>query len=69
MEKLFMIDFPADKIRLDVLYKNTKLLKEMAESGGNNETPAKVAEVYDEVVFPKAPENRPYLLSSIVLSA
>lgn len=69
MEKLCMIDFPTDTIRLDVQYKNIKLLKEMVESGGNKETPPKIAEVYDQLIFPEAPANRPYLLSSIVLSA
>ncbi len=69
MEKLFMIDFPADKIRLDLQYKNNSLLEEMSKGKEQKATPAKIADVYDEMVFPETPEDRPYLLSSIVLSA
>ena len=69
MEKLFMIDFPADNIRLDVRYRNEHLIEEMRMSGSETKTPPKIADVYDEISFPQVPEKRPYLISSIVLSA
>lgn len=69
MEQLFMMDFPADKIRLDTKYENKDLIAELKEDGKDTKTPPKIADVYGEISFPKPPEERPYLLSSIVLSA
>lgn len=69
MEKLFMMEFPSDDIRLDIRYRNEELLEGMKGKTAAAVTPAKIADVYDEMPFPQPPEERPYIVSSIVLSS
>jgi riboflavin biosynthesis pyrimidine reductase len=68
MEKLFMMDFPTEQIKLNVCYHNKEIL-EAIQSESPDRTIKKVSEVYGELLFPLAPDDRPYTFCSVVLSA
>ena len=68
MEKLFMMDFPTEQIKVDVCYRNEEILNEI-RSASTDVTMTKVREVYGELVFPPAPADRPYTFCSVVLSS
>ncbi len=62
------MDFPADVIRQTPLLKDEKKLAAIKASSPDKETLPKVKDVYGEVYFPPAPEDRPYTFASIVVS-
>jgi riboflavin biosynthesis pyrimidine reductase len=68
MEKLVTFDFPTDQVRLNLCYRDDERLKTIASSSSDEALP-KVKAVYDELLFPPAPADRPYVMSSIVLSS
>ena len=67
--KLFMMDFPTDKVRIVPCYKQEDLLKKIKAESPERVTPPKIADVYGELYFPPAPCHRPYTFCSVVLSA
>ncbi len=69
MSQLYMMDFPTDKVKLNVCYRNEDLLREIEKKSPDLRTVPKILEVYGELMCPEAPANRPYIISSIVLSA
>ena len=60
MGKLFMMDFPTDKVRIVPCYKQEDLLKKIKAESPERVTPPKIADVYGELYFPPAPCHRPY---------
>ncbi len=64
----FMLDFPADTIRQTPLLKDEEKLSKIKAISPDKETLPKVKDVYGEVYFPPAPEDRPYTFASIVVS-
>ena len=69
MSKLFMMDFPTEKIKLNVCYRNGEILDSIEKEASVKTTIPKVMDVYGPMIFPDSPENRPYTMSSIVLSS
>ncbi len=73
MNTLPQMDFPLEKIKLNLLYQQDSASAAAGRSAAQDEhrTAAlpKTRAVYTELVFPPAPAGRPYLISSIVLSA
>ncbi len=69
MAKLFMMDFPADKIALTRCYADVASLEEIKKASPAMDTLAKIEQVMGDLVFPPSPLDRPYTFSSIVLSS
>lgn len=69
MSELFYIDFPLEKIKLNMCYRNLHLLKEIEERSQNSISLPKVDVAIGPVLFPRQSENRPYTVSCIVLSS
>lgn len=69
MSRLVTFDFPADRIKLDVCYRNREELDAIASVSTDKAVLPKIREVYDEMLFPPAPADRPYVMSSVVLSS
>ena len=63
------MDFPAERIGLRTLMKQDKQLEEIRRVSPDAPTPEKIRRVYGELYFPPAPEERPYLFASIVVSS
>jgi riboflavin biosynthesis pyrimidine reductase len=68
MADLVYIDFPIPKIKLNICYKRDDILDAIKKESLDRTLP-KVMEVYGELLFPKALDNRPYIFCSVVLSA
>jgi riboflavin biosynthesis pyrimidine reductase len=64
----FTLDFPIDTIKQTPLMKNAAELEKIKRISPDHDTLTKVRDVYGEVYFPPAPENRPYTFASIVVS-
>ena len=69
MSKLSYLDFSADKIRINNLFKKEDALAEIKGNSRESLSLPKVTDVYYDLFFPKAPDDRPYVYCSIVLSA
>ena len=69
MSKLNYIDFIADKINIKNVFKNEVLLDEIKKNSLEKASLPKISEIMYDLYFPKAPENRPYTICSVVLSA
>lgn len=69
MAELFYIDFDKDKLKLDVCFRQAEALAEIRKSAPEAGTLPKIDAVYDELYFPGPLPDRPYTISSIVLSA
>ena len=72
MEPIHLTYFqtPKEDLKIQPIYRNDALLQELAaQSGGRPSLPDADAYYTTPVVFPKPGEDRPYLVSSIVLSA
>jgi riboflavin biosynthesis pyrimidine reductase len=69
MSRLVTFDFPAERVQLNLCYRNEKELEDIAFSSPEPAVLPKVLEVYDDLRFPAAPEERPYVMSSVVLSS
>jgi riboflavin biosynthesis pyrimidine reductase len=60
--------FPTEKIKLTPIYRDEDRLAEIEAASPDKAVPEKIRDVYGEVRFPAAPEDRPYTFSSIVVS-
>lgn len=69
MSQFVTMEFPTEKIKLTRLMCNEARLAEIRACSPDAPTPEKIRTVYGEVCFPPAPEDRPYLFASIVVSA
>jgi len=69
MAKLFMMDFPAAKVKISPCFRRKDLLDKLKAESPEEITPPKILEVYGELYFPAAPAHRPYTYCSVVLSA
>jgi riboflavin biosynthesis pyrimidine reductase len=69
MAKLVTFDFPTDRVKLDLCYRNKEALREIADTSPDLAILPKIEDVYDALCFPPPPEDRPYVMSSIVLSS
>lgn len=69
MAKLVTFDFPADQIKLDLRYRNDEELAKVEAQSPDAAVPPKIEAVYDAMLFPPSPEDRPYVMSSVVLSS
>ena len=69
MAKLFMMDFPRADIALTPCYKDEELLGELSRASSDQAPLPKIKEAYGHILFPDPPADRPYAVSSIVLSS
>lgn len=70
MNKLVFFDTPKEDLKIHKIYENTELLKQIAAESPDLGSLPDVDRYYTTpVVFPAAPKDRPYVLSSIVLSS
>jgi riboflavin biosynthesis pyrimidine reductase len=69
MAKLFTFDFPSERIKLNLCYRNEKELDAIAAASPDKAVLPKIKDVYHDMLFPPSPEDRPYVMSSIVLSS
>ena len=69
MARLVTIDFDPGRIALSPCYANEELLGKIARETPDKGSLPKVDEVMGALVFSPAPARRPYVFSSIVLSA
>lgn len=69
MRDFVTMDFPAQRIKLKTLMKQEALLEQIKSVSPDAPTPEKIYQVYGEVLFPPAPQDRPYLFASIVVSS
>jgi riboflavin biosynthesis pyrimidine reductase len=67
--KLPLFHFPGEKISIKTVMRNEEALKAIRQASPDPESPAKVQEVYGDLSFPPAPEDRPYTFGSLVQSA
>ena len=63
-----MINFPKEKIKLKLIYENIEELESIKEASKEKDIPSKIKEVYGPLYFPKAPNHRPYIFGSLVLT-
>ncbi len=68
MGKLFMMEFPTEQVQIENCFKNEEVLSEI-RAKSPDKTIDKIGAVYGEMLFPPAPEDRPYTFCSVVLSA
>lgn len=68
MGKLFMMEFPTNQVKIENCFKDEAILSDIRDSSPDK-TIDKIKEVYGEMLFPPAPEDRPYTFCSVVLSA
>lgn len=68
MGKLFMMEFPTEQVRIENCFKDKAMLDEI-RAISPDKTIDKISAVYGEMLFPPAPEDRPYTFCSVVLSA
>lgn len=67
---LELIQTPKEDLKITPIYRNSRLLETIGAQAGRRPSLPDVAEFYTTpVVFPAAGTDRPYLISSIVLSA
>lgn len=69
MDKLIYIDFPKERLKIKSLFKKEQALEEIRLQSTEKAALPVVTETYTELYFPQAPQHRPYVFSSIVLSA
>lgn len=69
MNKLNFFATPKDDLKINMVYTNEARLKDLRAASAETEVLPDVAAYYTDLYFPKAPEDRPYLFSSIVLSS
>jgi len=68
--KLVFFDIPKENLKINCIYRNERLLKKSAAKSQNPETIPDAVKYYStEVMLPKPKKDRPYVISSIVLSA
>ncbi len=67
--ELPLFPFPTEKIKITSVMKQETILQKMRTDSPDLPTPAKVLDVYGELCFPPAPEERPYTFGSLVQSS
>ena len=66
--RLSYFQTPKDELKITEIYRNRRLFQELEAAGGRS-LPDAAGYYTTPVSFPGAPEDRPYIVSSIVLSA
>ncbi len=69
MGKLVKFDFPTEDIKINNLYKDEEILAEIRKTTPDKCTIPKIEAAFGELLFPEAPEDRPYTFCSVVLSS
>lgn len=66
---LDFFETPKDNLKINILYRNEEALSAIRESSPEPTSLPDVSRYYTDILFPPAPAHRPYIFSSIVLSA
>lgn len=61
--------FIPEHLKYQLAFQNETLFKEIEKKAGYTVTPPKVEKIMGRLLFPQAPENRPYIYGCMVLSA
>ncbi len=69
MNRLHFFETPKEDLKMNMIFVNEPMCAELEKASDRPETLPDVDTYYTKVCFPKAPENRPYIVSSIVVSA
>lgn len=69
MNKLQFFQTPKDNLKIQMLFQDEQALTAIRADAGGTETLPDVQTYYTPLFFPKAPVDRPYTVSSIVLSS
>lgn len=69
MKKLDFFTMPKENLKIRMIEENEALMRSISEQASDRTVLPDVHKFYTDVVFPDAPEDRPYTMSSIVLSA
>lgn len=69
MAELFYIDFDEKTLNLDICFRQSDILEQIRKSAPEDTSLPKIDTVYDTLYMPGAFPDRPYTVSSIVLSA
>lgn len=66
--EMVTMEFPPEAMQLTVVDRDEETLEEIRRVSPETQTPEKVRQVYTDLFFPPAPDDRPYTFGSIVLS-
>lgn len=69
MNKLNFFTTPKDNLKINMVYRDEAALAALKEASSEQVSLPDVSAYYTDIFFPKAPEDRPYTFSSIVLSS
>lgn len=69
MNKLNFFKTPKENLKINVVFRDEKLLESFRADSAERDTLPDVHDYYTDIYFPKAPADRPYTFSSIVLSS
>lgn len=69
MNKLSFFTTPKDDLKINMVFRNEAALAELKASSAETASLPDAGSYYTDLYFPKAPADRPYTFSSIVLSS
>ncbi|NCE65131.1 pyrimidine reductase [Pseudoflavonifractor sp. 524-17] len=69
MNQLNFFQTPKDNLKIDMVFRDEALLAQFQAQSAETAVLPDVQTYYTDLYFPKAPEDRPYTFSSIVLSS
>ena len=69
MEKLPYFDIPKENLKIAMLMVNDGLLKEIEAASSEKRFMADTEKYYTPIILPDAPDDRPYIFCSVVLSS
>lgn len=69
MNELVFFEIPKQNLKIQIVKKSDGILEQIKKESAETAVMPDVAEYYTDIYFPKAPADRPYTFSSIVLSS
>ena len=69
MEKLSYFEIPKENMKINMLMVDEELTESIKKASSSGKSLPDVDKYYTPIIFPDAPEDRPYAMCSVVLSA
>ena len=69
MNELVFFEIPKQNLKIQIVKKVMRFLEQIRKESAETAVMPDVAQYYTDIYFPKAPSDRPYTFSSIVLSS
>lgn len=69
MNELVFFEIPKQNLKIQIVKKSDEILEQIRKESAETAVMPDVAQYYTDIYFPKAPSDRPYTFSSIVLSS